>query len=82
MEKSFTTSGPVGPLITSLAYIVLNFISTFHCFYLPDAGSECPMLDLQDPINNGPFLSLQNTSQIVFTSCGSPAFVPVPWAST
>ena len=38
----------------------------------PDAGSEWPIFDLTDPINRGVFRSLQNTSAIEFTSCGSP----------
>ena len=41
------------------------------------------MFDLVEPIRSGPLRPLlQNTSVTVFTSCGSPAFVPVPWAST
>lgn len=50
--------------------------------YSPEAGSGCPMFDLTDPIRRGVSLPLQNTSVIVFSSWGSPALVPVPWAST
>jgi len=47
-------------------------INTFAIEHRPDAGSECPMLDFTEPISSGELRSLQNTSAIEFTSCGSP----------
>lgn len=38
----------------------------------PEAGSECPMFDLTDPMSKGDVLPLQNTSAMLLTSCGSP----------
>lgn len=47
----------------------------------PEAGSECPMLDLTEPISRGVLRSLQNILSKALISSGSPTFVAVPWAS-
>lgn len=41
----------------------------------PEAGSEWPMLDFTEPINNGLVRPGQNTFSRAFTSSGSPTYV-------
>lgn len=38
----------------------------------PDAGSECPIFDLTEPIKSGEVRFLVKNSAIELTSCGSP----------
>lgn len=38
----------------------------------PEAGSECPMFDLREPILSGVFLFLQNVVTSALISSGSP----------
>jgi hypothetical protein len=48
---------------------------TFVMEHSPDAGSECPMLDLTDPIKSGVCLPLQKTSSNAASSSGSPTYI-------
>ncbi|RNA09383.1 hypothetical protein BpHYR1_003557 [Brachionus plicatilis] len=57
-------------------------IRIFDSAARPEAGSGCPMLDFVEPISKGLALFLLNMSAMAFSSCGSPALVPVPCAST
>lgn len=38
----------------------------------PEAGSGCPMLDLVDPINRGPWREAHRARTMLFSSWGSP----------
>jgi hypothetical protein len=52
---------------------------TFTIEHSPDAGSECPMFDLTDPIKSGVCLPLQKTWSNAASSTGSPTCIQLQW---
>lgn len=52
---------------------------------MPEAVSRWPIFDFTEPTGSGeprsPALGMTSASPIVCASTGSPAWVPVPWAS-
>ena len=58
-----------------------NVINTLAIEHKAEDDSVCPRLDLTPPTNSGSLRFSQNICAIALTSVGSPAPVPVPWAS-
>jgi len=54
-------------------------VRTFTTEHSPDAGSECPMLDLTDPIKSGVRLPLQKTCSNAASSSGSPTCIQLQY---